>query len=501
MSAPAVLRRGRRAFAERHVEWVQVGDYRTAQELLKWLADELHTEAPELVVALVGDELRTLEQCRRWLQGAPLPAGWAGDGHYLRPPAPVFRFRHADGRRVTVLRAAAWWGEGDYTADAAGGAWERLGELVRGQFDEGRLLLTPASTGRYLLLRCITFGREWPTLSAELQELIRSSSGQGRIQHLDRGEGAGVTLDGYDARLAYAACATELGAGEPERDEVDEYAGHRRGRYRVRVTVPTDWAHACACGASGHPGIGLLPSAERDGSWSYPAEPRTTFATWCDGAELRLAYDHGWRVTVLERILFPWPPYPALSRRSGQTTRRGPLDVWAPRLASLRASAAANDPMVANALRMIVLTGIGALHGRGHRTTHVVAIDNAGEVPADVDDVERVDDWLVYTEGERDAARWGAMSHPEWSAAIWGRARARLLDAPGFTRADRTGALHVPAANVLAFRTDAVWLYNHDPGWRDDGRLGRYRHAAHLEGVPLPRTARELDTIRKEHRT
>lgn len=501
MSAPA-LRRERRSFAEREVSWLDAHAGERAWHLLRYVDEVSAGDGREHVVALVGDELRTLDSCRRWLgtkagDAGELPEGWRGDGHYLRPPAPIFRFRHDDGRRLTVLRAAAWWGEGDYTADDAALAWGRLSELVAGNFDEGRVLLTPATTGRYLLLRSITFGRSWPTLDDELQELIRSTSGQGRIQHFDHGAGDElVDLVAYDARLAYAACATELGAGAPVRDRVDDYAGQQRGRYLVDVTVPRDWSRACSCGAPGHPGIGLLPNASNTGAWEYPANPGATFATWCDGAELRVALDHGWRVTIRERLLFPWPPYPALTRRSGQPTKRGPLDVWAPRLAALRAAAAAGDPMVASALRAIVLTGIGAMHGRGHRTTHVVGIDDAGELPADVDDVERVDDWLVYTEGERDAAKWAAMSHPEWSAAIWGRARARLLDAPGAERV-RTGALHVPASTVLAFRTDAIWLVGHDPEWRDDGRVGRYRRAAVLPRVELPRSARQLDQIRK----
>lgn len=496
MSAPA-LRRGRRQFAEREVEWAELYEGERAFHVLK-LDDELHAgDGRERVVAVLGPALRTLAQCRQWLQGAGLPEGWAGDGHYLRPPAPVFRFRHSDGRRLTVLRAAAWWGEGDYTTVDAAAAWERLGELIRGHFDEGRLLLTPATTGRYLLLRCVAFGREWPALDDELQELIRSTSGQGRIQHFARELEGPVDLFAYDARLAYVACCTELGAGVPERDTVNEYAGHRRGRYRVRATVPADWPVACRCGASGHAGIGLLPNATNRGGWEYPAEPRRTFDAWVDGAELRVALEHGWRVEVLERILYPWPPYPPLTRKSGQTSKRGPLDAWGSKLAMLRAHAERDDPLVANALRMVVLTGIGALQGRGHRTTHVVNIDEAHTLPAVVDDVERVDDWLVYEEGADDAAKWGAMSHPEWAAAIWGRARARLLDAPGWTRQERTGALHVPAESIVAFRTDAVWLARDDPRWRDDGRLGRYRRAAHLVNVPYPNTALELDTLRR----
>lgn len=494
------LRRERRSFAEREVVWLPApAPGEGARELLK-LDDELHAGTPgERVVGFLGDRLRTLEDCRRWLQAAQLPEGWHPDGHYLRPPAPLFRFHHDDGRRLTVMRGATWWGEGDHRVLEAVEAWHLLGELVAAHFDEGRLLTTPASTGRYLLMRSITFGRSWPVLEDDTQELIRATSGQGRIQHFDRGDVSSTTVVGYDARLAYAAVATELGAGVPVHDTTDEYAGYQRGRYRVRARVPRDWPNACQCGAPGHGTIGLLPCAEHDGSWSWPAGPGEVFTTWVDSSELHVALAHGWGVTILERLLFPMPPYPALTRRSGQPTKRGPLDAWAPKLAALRAAHQEANPMVANALRMIVLTGIGALHGRGHASTHVVDIDQAGEVPADVTDVERVDDWLVYVEGADDAARWAAMSHPEWSAAIWGRARARLLDAPGRSRTDRTGALHVPARSVLAFRTDAIWLWGHDPRWHDDGRLGRYRRAHVLERVALPHTSRELDQLRKEH--
>src|SRR5690606_21657835 len=98
-------------------------------------------------------------------------------------------------------------------------------------------------------------------------------------------------------------------------------------------------------------------------------------------------------------------------------------------------------------------------------------------------------DKLVWTELTEPA--WPEMAHPEWSAQVYGRARARLLSAPG-----GAGALGVERSELVAFRTDAIYMTT-DPHWNDDGRPGRYRHVRTIPGpIKRPTTQRELLAVR-----
>lgn len=430
----------------------------------------------------------------RAIVGSDPGPGWAAGSHYLTLPAPVLRFRRDSGATLEVHRAASYFGEGDYTPTQAAEARNLLRALVRGAFNEGEVLTTPASTGRYLLARSISGDREWPVLSEETQDYIRAPRGQGRVEMLGRtGEGPLVQ---YDARLAYGALCGSLPCGEPRRDTVDLFGGWRAaGRYRVRFGVPRRWERECECGAPGHAGIGILPVRDDD-RWTWPSAPGATGVAWCDAREVAIALAHGWRVQILERLLYPMPPYPPATRANGQATKRGPLDAWATKLAGLRRIDARRDlgvpgELVNQALRSILLFGIGALNGTPRRITHSVSREEAtaGAIPATATDVLPLGDRFVWT--EREPAAWPEMSHPEWTSTIWGRARAALLDCatPGGGRA---GMLSVPAETVVGCFTDALYM-SADPGWADDGRVGRFRRVwADPANLPLPVTALEL---------
>lgn len=439
---------------------------------------------------LVGDVPGVgVDGLRSWAMPERLPDGWEHGRHYLEMPNPVLRYVQG-GREVEVLRVASWLGEADYTVKEAAQAMRLVRAELEARFDEGRMLSTPATTGRYLIGRTVPFSSGWPVLTDELQDLIRSTSGQGRIELLPRsGELPG--LYEYDGRLMYAALCWGLSGGAPVRDTADEYAGYTRGRYRVRFTVPGDWDERCdpKCGMPGHAGIGLLGVTDDDDGWRFPSSPGETGETWCDGAELHVALAHGWKVEIRERLLWP------------DTPTRGPLDTWAERLVAARQAAeeAAETPAVAalarNAVRAVILHGIGALHGRPHKVSRAVPIDHGDAVPLDVLDTVRPEgDWLLWTEGSDQA--WPEMSHPEWSAAIWARARARLLSGPTGIAAMRSGALHVWPQHVVAFRTDALYL-DRDPCWPDDGKPGRYRlKRAVTDPVAAPQDWHELLTTR-----
>jgi hypothetical protein len=280
----------------------------------------------------------------------------------------------------------------------------------------------------------------------------------------------------------YAGCVRELGHGVPTLDRSDEFAGYTRGRYRVTFQVPDEWEH-----------VGLLGVHDdgKGGGWRWPAEPGEEGAAWVDACELRLALDHRWPVKIHERLLFP-------------EHRGRPLDRWSDALVKMRTAVlhrvaiGALSPEVgelaAAAVRSIVLHGIGALHGTPHRVT-MSSLD-PGDVPAAAGSTWRVDgDVHVWAEDRGQA--WPDLVHPEWSSAVWARARCRLLSAPTGTAGTYAGALHVDPRTVVAFRTDAVYLAV-DPRWPDDGAAGRLRRRDVIPGPHRwPATSRQLLSIKR----
>lgn len=409
------------------------------------------------------------------------PEGWTSGGHYLaRLSDPVLRYvLDRTGGTVELHRASVWYAKGgDLTATRASDAAALLLDAVRTAWGHDGLpmLATPSSWGRDLWLRSIPHGVEYPTLPDELQQLVRSTSGQGRWQSPDRAgtelavQGPTVPgLFGYDLRFGYGAMLTGLGVGPWTHDGRPDFDPWQRGRYRVRFTVPTAWVH-----------VGLLPvtdaTAER---WSYPNVPGSTWETWADGAELRIAQAHGWRFDVLERIV---------------GTEGRPLDLFARRLLDVRArllqavadggADRATATLAAAAARTVLLHTIGGLQGAPHRVTRSLPEHHTGELPADAQGLHLDGGSWVWHEVRPSA--WAETSHPEWSSAVWARCRARMLDHRG------TGALHVPYRDVLAVHSDALYLTGPAP-WSDDGQVGTLRLETALPGRRhTPRNRGEL---------
>lgn len=431
------------------------------------------------------------EAVRAWAL-TDLPEGWAAESHYLADPAaPVLRFRHDHGRRVTIVRGAAWWGESDAPPAVCQSAWDGLERSLAAvpAFAGAGLADTPATTGRALWRRTIPEGKAYPVLGDELRELLAATAGQGRIELRPAPAvpwAGGVRDFTYlDGRFMYAALTWGMPIGEPRRwtgaevDQLDAGAMMRtlrgRGRWRVTVTVPAGWRH-----------VGLLMAPEAaGGAWRYPSEPGETFTTWADGCEVWLAGVHGWEPVIHE----------------GLTWAEGkPLNLWTDELVGVWSRAnAAHTPagdLGANAVRSILLKAIGAFATRQHPTTHAAPVDSDPEVPPGTP-VRVVGDQLVWeTPGGLNA--WSAeTAHPEWAATIWARARSRLLDAPG-VRGERTGALHLDPSRVIAFRTDALYVVG-DPRWGDDGKPGRFRSKGTRPGAfGWPTSAAELFLLRDD---
>lgn len=455
---PITTRRQFRRFRERPTIFVATAPTITAQ--LGQLGDQV--ERAFLTGARPEDG--TTAGAVRWA-GGELPEGWRHSerGHYLETDSPVFRFERTNGRPVELLRAASWFGDEPAEVEEYGAAWAQLGELVAATFGPAaKLLSTPSATGRHLFLMSIPEGKDWPVMSADLQELVRSTSGQGRIELTWRG-GELPALHTYDGRWSYAALCKGLPFGIPGYDRRSEFEGYRRARYRVAVTVPAGWDH-----------VGLLPAHGERGSWRWPSEPGEYFDTWADGCEVGLALKHGWQVRIRERLLFA----------EHQGAGRGPLDTWADRLVRMRERAPGR--LIRSAVRAMLLHTVGAFYGRPHRVTRA---GDFTDVPEDAANWRTAGDTHLWAEDRGQA--WPIMAHPEWSAAIWARARARLLDAPtGHVR--RAGALHVPRSHVVGFRTDAIYLTER-ADWPDDGKVGRFRLTRSVDG-PLPApTSTRLD--------
>src|SRR5690606_26455092 len=136
---------------------------------------------------------------------------------------------------------------------------------------------------------------------------------------------------------------------------------------------------------------------------------------------------------------------------------------------------------------------IGAFHGRPHRTTR--ASTHAQDVPPDARDWRLEGDTFLWAEGERQA--WPGMAHHEWSAAICARRRPRLLSGPTGAKGVWAGVLHVDPAQLVTCRTDAIYLTS-DPGWPDDGSVGRFRRKRLVEGpLRVPTNQTELLRLRE----
>lgn len=402
--------------------------------------------------------------------------GWTVDRHYVeRPETPVLRWVDADGRKVEAQRATTWFGADADTATAedCATAWHHVAELVERAFPGATLLATPATTGRELFSRIIGADQRWPVLPDDVAQLIRTTSGQGRIELVDGPD----TIGGFyelDGRFMYGALCKEVPCGEPERWNGEHpYGPYARCRVRASWTVPATWEH-----------VGILPMASEAGGWRYPRRPGEHGTGWLDGAELSLARAQGWAITVHESLVWP--------------TKGDPLGAWAQRLGRARAGAL-NLPasgtvigLVRAALRKTVIDAIGAFVGRPHVVTKSVPLESA-DLPAGAISPHIEGDHLVW--GEAAGAAWPEMSHPEWSAAVWARCRVRMLDGPD-GHGGRTGALHVNPADVLAFRTDALYLAT-NPGWPDDRKDGRLRLKAGQAGERRrPRTSPDLFAMR-----
>lgn len=433
---------------------IDVGGY---DHLLTWLDGLADGVRPEIVMVLGGTSA-TDTPSREELQ-APAADGWHvsmryDESHEQYDRAHVTYSRN--GRTIELRLAAEWLGD-CRSVDIAARAWRRLGDSLRSQFLEPRIQLisTPGRTGMDLLERTLPRQKEsgwsyaYPVLSSPIRELLMATNGQGRNELFDHG---GDTIDGLyclDARWMYAACLSNLPSGDVLHDDCPDFAGYAPGFYYVTGKVPQGWGH-----------IGLIASQsyrgeEREREW--PRRPGATFQGWVSSGELDVARQCGWECHIRERMLWPSPT-------------SDPCKMWLQKLRALRAQAEAEaterDPVarvVSYALRSIVLHTVGMWHRREAWQYHTIPSAERVELPRGAELLTDRGGKLVYR--VRVPLHDERYSHPEWSATVWGRARARL----------NVEALRWPFADVVALRTDAVWLTRFPDGHVDDYKPGTFR--------------------------
>ena len=457
------------------------------------------TERVILVGAMPG---KTGPGLQDWVTDE-LPVGWsvAPSGHYLDPDALAARYSRPEGGEVHVHRLESWVRDsgGAIRPATAAAAFRLFREGLAAVFGRRRIipgqpfeadrpelapavLSSPASTGRELLLRSLPAEHGYPVLSDEQLEILHHSTGQGRNELLTSdpeqypaGELSG--LYGYDMRWSYAAlCRGITGSGPAILDNRSEFLGYSPARYEVEFRVPADWSHLGLLGVSGQ---------------GWPSEPGTRWRTWADGRELRLADRWGWKIGTDVQI----------TRRLRYTTDKStPLRTWADKLTEVRETwlpaQQAPAPVIKLAqdiTRTVLLASLGALQGRRQKVTHSIPQARAAEIPAGA--TPHLAGGMLVWESETSAG-WREMVHPEWVGQVWAEQRCRLMDTGPNAAQPNVGALHIPRAELVALRTDAVYSTT-DPGWVDNGKVGAFRPQLALSGpVPTPRELADLLKLR-----
>jgi hypothetical protein len=460
-----------------------------------WAALAVAETMPDVAVVYVtGDALES-----GW-QTARLPAGWtpAPAGHYFDSSDPCGRYTYADGRSVAVRRAAPWFGKAGPVECAE--AWRTLAVQIRSAWRDGRavLLASPTGTGQQLWALTVPKTFDVAPLPDDVAALVRSTSPQNRTECYGACYGACTdhlapdghkldTFDYADGRLFYGGLTRELGIGLESHlygDAANAYAEahpYARARYLVLATVPwrgeplgdrqrrtRDWDH-----------LGLLMSKHEDGThWHAPNLPGALIETWCDAAELAVAWDNGWDCLVVEALVF------------GSGHR--PLDTFTKRLVDLHDELEQVNSLAARAVRAILITTIGGFNSTGRdRTIHVPSTNDLppGVLRFDV----LADGSATYRQAHALTGRAATFARPELASQIWGRAHARMADY----------ALELEPWQLLGMRGDALYLTGPNRWAREAPlpvRVGQLRLKGALrpaDPLPRPRTLAELNTLRQ----
>jgi len=382
---------------------------------------------------------------------------------------------------------ARWFGEGVDTDDAHL-ALNTLDEQLRQHFATP-VYKSPGYTG--ILCWKKRYGQDWEPLPVEQQQLIRSTTTQGRFQCLPVLDVL-PAVHCLDLRLAYAASAITIkGAREWRHETRPEggwsdghegcagFLGYAPGRYRVRFSVPENWGH-----------VGILPVQIKYG-WDWPTEGE--WETWADGREVLLAIGNGWGIEVMERLV---------GVAEGKSHLE-PLRSWAENLIALRDELAqgAQDPkLYRTAIRNVIVQGIGMFAKRPAVEKRTVGSRDEMPMHQLADETyEELDTGEIQFDDYVTSAGLKNLLHPEFGAAVWADTRVKLLRNNGAIHGKRTltGILQLPREQVVGTGLDCAYLTG-NPGWPDDERVGRFRVKWSVQGpLPAPRSRRDLEAMGK----
>jgi hypothetical protein len=435
---------------------------------------------------------------------------WKPEGHWLAAAGLTGRFVHATtGQRVQLRLVSEWFGAMPLTPAQARSAWDTTAAILKSIDDRATMFLTPGMTGTNLWAWSLPKNVNPVPLSDDVAAELHLTSGQHHLEHLVAGPNFSShddcvplidpaktpkiqTFAHTDGRFMYAAMGRELGVGPGVRLnraaawellQTDPYA---RARYEVRFTVPTDWRHVGL--------LGVRHDMASDG-WFFPNRPGAVHVTWADASEVAVALGAGWLVEPLQAVKF---------------FKARPFDTFAERITRARERLQESEELppllkraVGAALRNILIQSVGALAARGRDTTQVVT--SALEVPPEFQaSIVRHGELFTYKVPSVTTARNAAFYHPEISAQIWGRARARVLVAPTAQSKNGGGALAVAPHTLIGINGDAIYTTSTPPwalpvehGGGDDGKTGRLRLASTISGsFRTPDTLAARDALR-----
>lgn len=455
-------------------QWCQAHDERSAILYLNGGHDAASTMPPD------------------WYR-APLADSWRITSWRTGPMAVTYETL---GLTVSVRVAASWFDEGAAASDidTLAHAYHELQDALNQQFSRQHayLLGTPAQTGLDLLEQSLPYGLELPILPDDLRETIQHNSPQGRNEVFTAPDAQNAHLDEldwlqcYDGKWMYAACLNHIPAGRyVHRVGLQTFDEWAVGFYHFSAEVPSDWAH-----------IGLLPMWDtwdtRERKTVYPWQPGQVFEGWATGAELQLAQRSGWEVYVDESIIWP------------DAQKLNPLKSWRDHLVAAREHAEKREQstdldtqrkarLIATAIRHILIDPIGALARRAGPERHLTPYDQKNTIPEDSYNLDFYDEGMGWSI-DRPLAGWAVrFQHPEISAMVWGRARARLAKF----------ALALPVESLILARTDALWLDCVIAGLPANvAKPGEWRPKEYLPGphIPAPRDTSDALKLMRQAR-
>jgi len=256
--------------------------------------------------------------------------------------------------------------------------------------------------------------------------------------------------------------------------------------------VPTDWKHV---------GLFMTLRGNDNDPWMYPGDTcqGQTFETWVDGSELDVLRDQyqtveagmqAWNIEILERIVF---------KPEKESAIKKPLDAITKKLVSMReqvekdarldTARSALYKLVRGMIRNIVLHGIGAFHRNKRDMTVILKKDDVA--PETVLDVKTLDNGLiVYTVPGKLSEYSLQLEHPEWSALVWARCRARMTK----------WALSLPRESIIAIRTDAIATTKEVQEWKLSEKVGTLREKWTIKRqLKVPHSLSELDALVEKH--